>query len=354
MSKRTKRILILYTELAGYTLAALRALQEHGNVNVHLIRWPVNSEAPFDFQFDSSFKVYTRTDFTNESLLRLAEEIQPDIVLCSGWTDKGYLGVCRVWRRSVPVVLAMDNKWVGNARQRIALMISRFTILKYFSHCWVPGNAQKTYALKLGFSEENIRLGFYTCDVDRFSKIYTATSREKSLKFPHVFVYAGRYYDFKGVEDLWAAFARLKKENGADWKLMCLGVGDIAPAEHPDIIHKGFVQPEQLDAVMAETGVFVLPSRVEPWGVVVQEFAAAGFPLLLSEEVGASEAFLQEGQNGFRFRASDVDSLVAALQSITELPDHRLVDMGRRSAAIATSINPQQWAKTLLSIIPHS
>lgn len=347
-------ILILYTELAGYTLASLEALRKAGNVSVHVMRWPVNNEAPFDFSFNDSIKVYDRTEFSTEQLLKLADEIHPDLILCSGWTDKGYLAVCKVWRKTIPVVLAMDNKWQGTAKQQLARLISKFTIQRYFSYSWVPGRQQLLYAEKLGFAKDKIKTGFYTCDVDHFAKIHEETSPDKSKKFPHVFVYAGRYYDFKGVEDMWDAFIRLKQESRCDWKMVCLGVGNVQPAVHPDISHEGFVQPDKLDDVMRRTGVFVLPSRVEPWGVVVQEFGAAGFPLLLSDAVGASDAFLHEGQNGFHFRSNDVDSLLMAMQSVVELPDEHLADMGKKSAEIACAINPQRWAQTLLSFIPHS
>lgn len=348
-----QRILILYTELAGYTLASLRALTDAGNVDVHLVRWPVNSEAPFDFDFGNAFHVYDRKEYNNEKLLKLADGVRPDMILCSGWTDKGYLAVCKVWRKSIPVVLTMDNKWQGTAKQHFARLISQFTIMRYFSHAWVPGREQMIYAEKLGFAKNKIKTGFYTCDVNRFARIFRETLDQKSKNFPHVFVYAGRYYDFKGVEDLWNAFIRFKQENKNDWKLVCLGVGDIKPAEHPDITHEGFVQPEKLDHVMRRTGVFILPSRVEPWGVVVQEFAAAGFPLLLSDAVGAGDTFLQDGQNGFRFKSMDVESLLVAMQSIAELPDSHLVNMGKKSADLAAGINPERWAQTLLSFLDN-
>src|ERR1044072_7149462 len=124
MSERRTVILVLYTELAGYTLASLRALHKQ-DVSIHLVRWPVNNEAPFYFSFDEGIKVYDRKEFTNAKLLKLADEIQPALILCSGWTDKAYLAVCKVWRRSIPVVLAMDNKWQGTAKQQLARLVSR-------------------------------------------------------------------------------------------------------------------------------------------------------------------------------------------------------------------------------------
>lgn len=351
-SMKNRNILILYTELAGYTLASLNALAANRGVHIHLVRWPVNNEAPFAFDFQGEMTVYDRKSFSADSLTKLASDIGPDLILCSGWTDKAYLAVCKSWRKKIPVVLAMDNKWLGTAKQHVARLVSRFTVLRYFSHCWVPGQQQFKYAEKLGFKADTIKTGFYTCDVEHFARVNAQTMEAKSKHFPHVFVYAGRYYDFKGIQDLWEAFVKLKLAYPNDWKLICLGNGDLDPVQHSDIQHLGFVQPEHLGEIMAGSGVFVLPSRVEPWGVVVQEFAAAGFPLLLSSAVGSGEAFLQEGMNGFSFRPSDPDSLMHALRSIVELNDHKLVDMGQKSAAIATTVSPEQWTATLLGFIP--
>lgn len=341
-------ILILYTELAAYTIASVSALV-HQECNVHLVRWPVNSEAPFNFEFDDGMQVYDRGKQTQETLLRLADQIQPDLILCSGWNDKAYLAVCKAWVNCIPVVLAMDNKWHGGPKQQLARLISGFTILKTFTHCWVPGEQQKMYAVKLGFPDGNIKTGFYTCDTQHFSEIYTAQHDGKKKSFPHVFIYAGRYYEFKGVKELWSAFNHLKNETSNDWKLICLGTGDVTPMAHPDIEHKGFVQPDRMAEVMKDAGVFILPSRVEPWGVVVQEFAAAGFPLLLSDAVGAKEAFLEDGVNGLSFSANDESSILSVMKRITELGDTQLLEMGRKSHELALKNNPDLWARTLLS-----
>ena len=83
----------------------------------------------------------------------------------------------------------------------------------------------------------------------------------------------------------------------------------------------------------------------------MHEYAASGFPLLLSNRVGAKEQFLQEGKNGFEFEAGNVESIKLALQKIIKIPDSELLEMGAKSNKLSKSISPKTWADSLLRII---
>jgi glycosyltransferase involved in cell wall biosynthesis len=248
-------------------------------------------------------------------------------------------------------VLTCDTHWRGDLKQKIATVLSRFTLLRIFSNAWVPGLAQKQYVEKLGFKEQQINLGFYSCNHAKFNAAYIQTKKEKEFAFPRRFIYVGRYYEFKGLKELWQAFIELQDEQPNDWELWCLGTGDLKPVEHPKIKHFGFVQPLELNQFIKESGVFVLPSRFEPWGVVVHEFAAAGFPLLLSDAVGAKEQFLKIGQNGFSFKENSVSQLKSALTKYIQLSNQDLVKMAQVSNELSKSITPETWVKTISKIL---
>ncbi|MCU0434614.1 MAG: glycosyltransferase family 4 protein [Bacteroidia bacterium] len=346
-----KKVLFLYTEIAGYTLACLRALAQTG-AEVHLVRWPVNQEAPFNFDFGDKLQVYSRRELGDEQLIALAARISPHAIVCSGWVDKGYVAVCRKWKPKIPVVLAMDNKWTGSMRQQLARLAAPFKVKRNFNRVWVPGPLQAAFARKLGFAAAHISTGFYSADVPVFAALETQQRAAKQASFPHRFVYTGRYYEFKGLPELWRAFIRLR-QTGCQWELWCAGTGDLAPVQHEGIKHLGFVQPAELGRLMSETGVFVMPSRTEPWGVVLHEFAAAGFPVLCSREVGAASAFVSEGVNGYLYEAGNEEALFRLLQKMTTLSDAQLLEMGAQSAAKAQQITPQRWAETLQRIITN-
>ena len=58
---------------------------------------------------------------------------------------------------------------------------------------------------------------------------------------------------------------------------------------------------DQLQSFVSEVDIFCLPSLIEPWGVVVHEFASMGLLLLLFKNVGSGTEFLINGYNGFSF-----------------------------------------------------
>jgi glycosyltransferase involved in cell wall biosynthesis len=345
-------VLFLYTELADYFLKCCEELSQ--SCEVHIIRWPVNKEAPFDFKYSEKIRIYDKNNFSFDELKNLVSKINPGMIICSGWIDKDYLKLAKPYFKKIPTVLTCDTHWKGSIKQYLAIILSRFFLLNRFSHAWVPGQAQTAYVKKLGFKSSKIWQGFYCCDLQKFNSIYTKQLDQKEKKLPEKFLYVGRYYDFKGVTDLWQAFIELQNEQPNDWELWCLGAGDIKPIEHPKIKHFGFVQPKDLEPILEQTGVFILPSRFEPWGVVVQEYAAAGFPMLISTAVGAKEMFLQEGKNGFSFSPGNAAQLKNELKKIVNFSSKELILMAEESHKLAQEISPKKWANTVLGIYNES
>lgn len=346
------KVLFLHTELAAYFISCVNAFIRKYAGEVHMVYLPVNAEAPFVFDFYPPIHWHERRRFSRSQLLELVKKISPDVIHCNGWIDKDYLFVCRHFSNSIPVVLGLDNRWKGTLKQRVAALIGKFLIKKHFNCAWVPeGKLQIEYVNRLGFFSEQIITDAYSADIDFFLSARQTYYDDKKKNFPKRFIYAGRYCTFKGVRDLWDAFISLQKEHPNEWELWCLGTGDVVPVQHEKIKHFGFVQPGDMKKYLSETGVFVLPSHFEPWGVVVHEFAAAGFPLICSSEVGAAEAFLEHGKNGYLFRTGDVNELKYYLKKIISLSDSRLRNMGEISVEKAKQITLDIWADKLYSIV---
>ena len=94
--KDTTKCLILHTELSGYFLACLKYLSDLPGIETHVVQWPVNAIAPFNFDLSNlNINFYERSNYSEKQLLKLAETIDPDIILCGGWIDRVYIKICR-------------------------------------------------------------------------------------------------------------------------------------------------------------------------------------------------------------------------------------------------------------------
>jgi glycosyltransferase involved in cell wall biosynthesis len=345
----TTKIVFLYSELSGYFLACAKALVNK-NVEVHIVRWPVNKEAPFSLHFSEGIHIYNKTDYDRKQLAVLIKEINPSLIVSSGWMDKDYLAICRQFKHKIPTVMSMDNHWRGTIKQYIATFLSPLFLHKVYSHIWIPGEPQMNYARKLGFKEAQIITGFYSADI----KTFTLIAKEKmNGNIPKRFLYLGRYVKEKGLDTLFKAFLSLQKENPNDWELWCIGTGPLlshAPV-HEKIKHLGFKQPSELGDFIRQAGVFVLPSRYEPWGVVVHEMAVAGLPQIVSDRVGAATQFINDTKNGYIFSTDNVDDLKEKMSKIISTPNVQLKEMSDYSHNIGLSYSPDQWADTLLQLI---
>lgn len=348
-----KKALFLYTKISEYFLAAIEELSKQ-KIEIHIVRFPVSKTAPFFFRKIKNVTIYDRSDFSKKQLIKLADKINPNIIIVSGWTDKTYLKIAHTFfLKKIPTVLFFDNRWQGTLKQQIAQFVAPFYFKNKFSSVWIPGKTQLLYAKKLGFSENKIYFNGLTADTKLFSSFYEDFKIEKTNNFPKKFLFVGRYIEDKGLSLLWEAFTELQKEEPSEWTLVCTGNGKLFNKKviHPQIKHCGFVQPKDMGPIIKETGIFILPSNFEPWGVVVHEFATAGYPLILSDKVGAGAALLKPNKNGFIFSAGDKESLKTALRKTINSSPSSLIQMSKNSRELSSVFSPKIWADTILKMI---
>jgi glycosyltransferase involved in cell wall biosynthesis len=98
----------------------------------------------------------------------------------------------------------------------------------------------------------------------------------------------------------------------------------------------GVVPRDRLIETYVAADVFALLSRHEPWGVVVNEAAACGLPLVLSDCVGAGPDLLFEGRNGAIVPAEDVSAAAAAIAGLAADGAGR-ASAGARSRQVAAA-----------------
>jgi len=82
----------------------------------------------------------------------------------------------------------------------------------------------------------------------------------------------------------------------------------------------GFRNQSELPRFFDLATVFVLPSRHEPWGLIVNEVMNAGRAVIVSDEVGSQPDLIENGVEGCVFPAGDVTGLRNALRTVLATP----------------------------------
>lgn len=92
----------------------------------------------------------------------------------------------------------------------------------------------------------------------------------------------------------------------------------------------GFKNQSELPRYFDLSSVFVLPSRHEPWGLIVNEVMNSGRAVIVSDEVGCYPDLITDGVEGAIFPAGDVEALTSALRKTLASPEIT-AEMGRRA-----------------------
>jgi glycosyltransferase involved in cell wall biosynthesis len=353
------KVLYLYTEVMGYNIPIFECLANSYGASVDVVHWDTNKKTPYAPESSAkNIRFYPRSNFTPQSLCDFATTLQPDLVYTSGWQDPGYRPALQKLKASgVPIVMGLDSQWNNTLRQQLgAKLIKHFYKRRYFSYAWVPGPLQFECAARLGFEHAEIIHNLLSGNNTVFGAAANALNLEKSQVYPKRFLYVGRLTESKGLDILIKAFQQYRALDPNPWGLTCIGNGPLEEQlrQQEGITVEPFTDQMTLSQQARQAGAFVLPSRYEPWGVVVHEFAMAGLPLLLSNQVGARQQFLVEGLNGYSFKGDAVDDVAEQLFKLASLPEARLLEMGRASHQLASALSPEIATASFVSVLSRS
>ena len=119
-----------------------------------------------------------------------------------------------------------------------------------------------------------------------------------------------------------------------------------------NVFFAGFANQTDLPRYYALSDIFVLPSRRDNWGLVVNEAMNFELPIITSDAVGSSYDLVKPGENGFVFPTGDVTTLSLLLDRL--IADEPLrKKMGKRSGEIIKRFNFEEAVSGVLSALNY-
>lgn len=248
-------------------------------------------------------------------------------------------------------VVMMNETHANTAKARGVFRFIKSIIVRQFDAAIVGGNPHRDYFCELGLRSERITLGYDAVDNVYFSaralcargdSIQVRRKHSLPLRF---FLSVGRMEWKKNLELLVEAYALVKLRLGtACPQLVFVGSGRSEAALHErclhhrlslyqcrkstvaraasdaDVLFLGFRQVDELPEIYALAEAFVMPSREEEWGLVVNEAMACGLPVVVSRAAGCAPDLVHHGENGFQFDPFDAGQLADQLETVARDP----------------------------------
>ena len=299
------------------------------------------------------------------ALLKRMKTHKPDVLYLTGYYDPAQLALLLYAKLTgVPVVMQMESTAADNSRGGVKESLKR-GILRLCSGFFCFGFLQADYLVQLGVPTRKILLKKNAGDNHALLTAYTKTlphraerQQQAGLR-PRNFVFVGRLIEPKNLPALLIAFAGAIEQTGnTEWGLVLLGDGPLknqleSQTRDLNLTDRVRILPAvhwyRVPDTLALCDVLVLPSRSEPWGLVVNEAMVCGLPVVVSDRCGCVNDLVQDGKNGFVFNPDAPGQLTNCLIQMMQLTDKGRTDRGKVSQEIIKPWSVDAVAEEMLA-----
>lgn len=348
-------------EPAPYIVRLLEELQAQWIDQVH--GWFISASLTQDWGRDCNRKIYCILPNSKiQALCTLWLEMRrtrPSVVFVSGWSHPLIIATIVMARLSGTKVVSMSDTWFSTSRGVRAL--SKRVVLRLI-HAFTPGGArQARYLRTQGVPRGQIFPACMTSDTHAIMAFVASKGRDCRAVLRAemgvsdgavVFVFVGRLEPVKGLDLLIEAIGTSTRAEMS--RLIIVGDGTerntvVAAAERdPRIVYRGRLEGTALWAELAAADVLVVPSRSEPWGLVVNEAMSAGLAVVLNDCCGCIDDLVVDGETGVVVPTGDVAKLRETLDTLSLHP-MRVEKMRRAAEHRIRGWTTEAWAANIIA-----
>jgi len=366
------RCLVLQLEPTPYILPRALYLLEDANLHTALFFTYLNSSQPWGRDADIGDIPVLLDPHCSElgKLLRVMRLmwriLRGDFTIAhlagwGHWIVRMAILSCKL--KGVPFSVESDSPLLpGLTGWREWLKRSGYPIwMNWIGYAIPGGTRQAAYFRYYGVADDKICVSHMTVDTEKIRRTVTPSRKEfrATRQIPDdlvLFVFVGRLLQQKGVDVLLKAFATASTQS-CQIGLVVIGDGpelervQKAAADHPGKLWSaGRADRVGVITWLRASDVFVLPSRDEHWGLVVNEAMVCGLPVIVSDACGCADDLVETGRNGHVFRVDDVAELADAMLDLAQNAPKREA-MGEQSQAMIRPWTIERQAETIRSAL---
>lgn len=135
------------------------------------------------------------------------------------------------------------------------------------------------------------------------------------------FLYVGRLSPEKNIKQIIRVFNEFPR-----LILNIVGYGlqeqELKKISNKNINFYGKIDNEKLSEIYQENDVFILCSKSEPWGLVVEEALYNELPVILSDKVGCHAEIIKTGKHGYVYNVKSDEDLKIKIKEIIKINNY--------------------------------
>lgn len=325
---RPVRVLYWFTQPTPYVVARFNAVAQRPELDFHAVfsqvrqpdrSWDVDESA---WKFPAHYLGRIKVPLADLRRLR------PDVFLLEYDRWNLALGVVAGLATAQRVALRVLPNFDAWSRRTWWREIGKNVLLRAVDGAKVPGPDGAALARRYGLPGTRVAAVTQSVDIAHYGRARDMPAPVRQRRRAElgltgcVFVYVGRIWAGKGLDELFGAYRQLRAARD-DVSLLVVGdgvdYGRYAGRESatPGVRFAGFVQPADLPGWYACCDVLVFPTHGDPNGLVVEEALAAGLPVIVSDAAGDIGTRVPDSV-GRVVPVGDASALAGAMRSLAD------------------------------------
>lgn len=287
---------------------------------------------------DESWKKYSFTNFKGvflkgksvsvdsafcPGIIKFVKDKSYKEIICTNFTTPtGMLAVQYMKTHKIPYYLECDGGFPKNGKgfkERIKKHFisgakGYFSTGKYCDDYYLAYGAERSKLIRYPFTSVK--------NSDVLGNCYSIEKKillrqELNMVEDKIIVTVGQFVPRKGFDILLKASCTLPENVGIYF------IGGTPTQEYMDIVQNktnihfvGFKKTDELKKIYLAADFFVLPTREDIWGLVINEAMSYGLPVITSDKCGAGQELIKNGENGFIVPVDNISELEDRLNEL--------------------------------------
>ena len=291
------------------------------------------------------------------AIVKLIKTQKYDSIIFGGYSSPSVvraIAYCR--RHGVRYYIEFDGCF--NKKDAPAKRMVKKYLLKKAAGCFVTCEETRQYLRGMGVPDEKIFVYPFTSVYQRDVLSAPPTPAEKGelrkqfgLPGGVLLISVGQFIHRKGFDILLRALPRVERD------VSVLIVGGEPTEEYLSLCEQEkltnvrfmpFLTQEELFLFYRCADIFVLPTREDIWGLVINEAMACGMPVISTDRCIAAEELIIPGRSGMIVPAGNADALAGAVNAMLSCD---LAEMGRESLAVMREYTIEKMAQRHIEVL---